>query len=307
MVDVAPDQMTQNIGQLVGGSLLPGGSVKTAAWSGGALVAPPPLDDYIGWLLYAFAGSVSTVNEGDGSYSHYFPSGADSEAPAKYLTARRQVPATSTLYEQMEDQVPYRLLFGLTPGQFATMRAEMVGREPTEPDGSGWSYDAKDESSVPIACKGSFELPQDTQLNTISGVTLDLTNVVPPLQQVLTMGNYYPYDFPVLSRQITLGFAALWESKDLYEQLYYSGGNWSPTVYSSSVEVEIQSTGVITGALPYKLVFYGQEVDWECDPIALVGGRLIAMQMRGTVTDAASGHDWYLKLVNGTASYTWPT
>jgi len=307
MVDVAPNQMTRNIGQLVGGSLLPGGSVKTAAWSAGAMVCPPSLDDYIGWLLYSFAGTVSTVDEGGGIYTHYFPSGADDTAPAKYLTARRSVPATSTLYEQMEDLVPYRLLFGFTPGEFATMRCEMVGRTPSEPDGSGWAYSAKNEDSVPIACKGHFELPDDTVLNTISGVTLDMTNVIPPLNQVLTVGNYYPYDFPVLARQITLTFACLWESKTLYESLYYSAGSWSPTQYSSSVDLEVQSTGVITGSDPYKLKFYGQTVDWTCEPIQLVGGNLVAMAMTGVVTDATSGLDWYLALTNGTTSYTWPT
>jgi hypothetical protein len=307
LVDVAPSQMTRNIGQLVGGSLLPGGSIKTAAWSGGAMVTPPPLDDYIGWLFYAFAGSVSSVDNGNSTYSHYFPSGADSVAPAKYLTARRMVPATSNMYEQMEDMVPYRLLMGFAPGEFATMRAEMVGRTPTKPDGSGWSYAAKDESSVPIACKGFFELPDDTDLNTITGVTLEMANVVPPLQQVLTLGDYYPYDFPVLSRAITLTFSVLWESSSLYESLYYSGTNWSPTIYSSDVELQVESTGNITGSLPYKLTFYGQAVDWECQPIALAGGNLIAMQMMGTVTAASSGFDWYLKLTNGTANYNWPT
>ena len=207
MVDVAPNQMTRNIGQMVGGSLVPQGSVKTAAWSGGAMVCPPPLDDYIGWLLYAFAGSVSSVDNGNSTYAHYFPSGADDTAPAKYLTARREVPATSALYEQFEDQVPYRLLLGVAAGEFATMRAEMAGRTPSEPDGSGWTYTTKDQTSVPVACKGHFELPDDTALNTVNGVTLDMTNIIPPVGQVLTVGNYYPYDFPVLGRQITLTFS----------------------------------------------------------------------------------------------------
>ena len=121
------------------------------------------------------------------------------------------------------------------------------------------------------------------------------------------MGNYYPYDFPVTGRQISLSFACLWESKTLYESLYYSAGDWSPTVYSSSVEIVVESTGNITGSTPYSLTFYGQDIDWSCQPIQLMGGELVAMQMSGIVTDASSGFDWYLKLQNGTASYTWPT
>lgn len=306
-VNVAPVQMTRNVGQLVGGSLLPGGSIKTAAWSGGAMVMPPPLDDYIGWLLYAFAGSVSSVDNADGSYSHYFPGGADSSAPAKYLTARRSVPGANTLYEQMEDQVVTRMLWSFAPGEFATLRAEMAGRTPSSPDGSGWAFDAKDETSVPIACKGSFELPSGTMVDTVSGVTLEMGNITPPPQQVLAMGSYYPIDFPVLGRQISLSFASLWEDKALYDSLFYDTGVWTPTVYSSSVEVVVQSTANISGSIPYELAFYAPEVGWECQPVGLEGGGLVAMQMTGIVTDAASGFDWYLKLTNGTADYSWPS
>jgi hypothetical protein len=307
MVDVSPGQDYRDIGQLVGGSLLPGGSIKTAAWSSGGLVMPPPLDDYIGWLLYAFAGSVSTVDNGDSTYSHYFPSGADSTAPGKYLTARRSVPGTDTLYEQMEDLVPTRLLWGLTPGEFTTLRADLVGRTPSNPDGSGWSYSAKDETSVPISCKGAFELPNGTEVETSAAVTMEMVNIVPNLREVLTLGSYYPFDFPVLGRAISVSFSHLWETKDLYVSNYFSAGDWSPTVYSSSLDLYVQSPGNITGSVPYELRFYAPSVDWRCQPVPLAGGELIRMNMVGTVTDYSSGYDWWLMIKNGTANYTWPT
>jgi hypothetical protein len=307
LVDVAPSQQYRNVGQVVGGNLLPGGSVKTAAWSGGSVVMPPPLDDYIGWLLYAFAGTVSTVDNGDDTYTHYFPAGADSTVPSKYLTGRRSIPGAATLYEQMEDLVPYRLLFGLTPGEFATLRAEMVGRTPIAVDGSGWSFSAKDDNSVPISCKGIFSLPDGNEIETATAVSLEIANMIPDLQRVLTLGSYYPFDFPVLGRAITLSFSYLWENKTLYESLYYSSGAWNPLIYNSSVSLEVESPDVITGSLPYKLKFYGQSVDWTCQPVRLAGGELVEIAMSGTVAGAASGHDWYLALTNGTASYTWPT
>jgi hypothetical protein len=270
---------------------------------------PPPLDDYVGWLFHAFAGSASSVDLGDSTYNHYFPESTDDQAVSKYLTARRKVPATTTdLYEQMLDQVVYRLLFGFTPGEYATLRAEMIGRKPTKPDGSGWSFSAKDETSVPIVCKGEFQLPDATDVETANGITLDMTNIIPDLRRMLVAGDYYPYDFPIQGRAITVAFSHLWEDADLYASLYYSGTDWNPVIYSSSFRVMVQSPGFITGAIPYELEFKAENVDWSCQPVALRGGDLVEMAMVGTIAAAGgTGHDWWLRLRNGTANYTWLT
>lgn len=308
LVQLAPVQITRNIGQLVGGSLLPGDSIKAGVMSGGAVVMPPSLESNIGVLLYAFAGSVSSVDNGDGTYTHYFPSGADSTAPAKYLTARRSVPGTSTLYEQLEDLVVYRLQLGLTPGEFSTLRAEFMGRTPSTPDGSGWTWTGEGQTSIPIGCKGHFELPDGTAVETSAAVQLELANGIPNPQDVFTLGSYYPFDFPVLSRNLQISFTHLWETKTLYSSLHYSGTDWSSTLYSSSLDVEVQSTGYVTGSLPYKLQFYAPNVQWELrNPVELRGGDLIRMEMVGTVADySGAGSDWYLALTNGEASYAWP-
>lgn len=307
MVNVGGQQLTTNVGQLVGGNFMPGDSVKTAAFSGGSLVMPPPLDDYIGWLLYAFAGSASSVDNGDGTYTHYFPEGADSTAPTKYLTGRRSVPGAAVMYEQMIDLVPARMMFGFTPGEFTTLRSDLIGRTPSNPDGGAWSFTgAKGQSSIPIGCSGTFELPDGTAVETSSAVQLDLQNIIPNIQDVLTLGSYYPFDFPVLGRNITVSFQHLWETKTLYESMYYTGGSWNLDLYNTDLDFEVESNGYITGALPYKLKFYGQNVQWQCQPLELRGGDLVRLQMVGTVAAADSGHDWYLALTNGTSSYSWP-
>jgi len=307
MINVGGQQLTTNVGQLVGGSFMPGDSVKTAAFSGGSLVMPPALDDYIGWLLYSFAGSVSSVNNGDSTYTHYFPQAADSTAPTKYLTARRSVPGTAVMYEQMIDMIPARMMFGFTPGEFTTLRADLLGRTPSNPDGSAWSFSgAKGQSSIPIGCSGTFELPDGTPVETSSAVQLDLQNIVPNIQDVLTLGSYYPFDFPVLGRNITVSFQHLWETKDLYTSMYYSGGTWNLDLYNTTLDFEVESNGYITGSLPYKLRFYGANVQWQCQPLELRGGDLVRLQMVGTVAAATSGFDWYLALTNGTATYAWP-
>jgi hypothetical protein len=307
LAGLTPQELIRNVGALVGGSLVPPGSIKTAAWSGGALIMPPALDDQIGWLLYSFAGSVSSVDNGDGTYTHYFPSGADSVAVEKLLSARRSVPGSSVLYELMIDQQVYRLLWGLTPGEPATLRAEMIGREPSNPDGAAWTFSGKSETTVPITCKGSFELPDGSPLTAATGVVLNMINVVPDVARVLVGGSYYPHSFPVINRAIGVQFSFLWENPTLYQSLYYSAGSWNPVIYSGSFNCEVQSPGFITGALPYKLEFYAQAMNWTCQPLQLRGGDLIEMGMTGTLKDSDSGHDWYLALTNGTEEYAWPT
>lgn len=311
VVDLAPGQMYRGVGNLVGGSLLPGGQIKTAAWVEGGLVMPPPLDDQIGWLLYAFAGSVSSVSDVPvaSTYQHVFPSGGlDSTAPQKYLTGRRSVPGTTTsLYEQFQDLKVARLQFNLAPGEFTSLRADFLGRVPSNPDGSGWSYSAKNEDSVPISCKGTFELPDGTPNEVSTAIVLDMVNIMPDMREVLVGGSYYPYDFPVLGRQITVQFQALWDEPTLYESLHYSGTAWSPIVYNSDFEVSVESASVITGSTPYSLLFYGGSIDWTCEPVALRGASLVQMRMTGTIADADSGPDWYLRLQNGTNGYAWPT
>lgn len=308
MFDLAPQQITKNIGPMVGGSFLPGGSIKTAAFGAGAGIFPPALDDYLGWLLYAFAGSV-TSNDLTTYHEHIFPSGADDTAPGKYLTGYRQVPGDTTMYEMMEDLVPARMLIGITPGEYATMRFECIGRTISSPGSKVGNFnDGKDETTVPIACKGAFEAPDASEVGLATGVTIELANMVPDLQRVLVVGDYYPYDFPVLTRGITVTATYFWETKAFYDNFFWSGTAWTPVVYSTSLDIHVESAGDIPGAsVPYQLKLWASDVDWEAQPLNLVGGDLIEFQVTGTVTNAASGHDWYLRLRNGTADYTWPT
>jgi len=308
LVQVAPQQMVRSLGPVVGGRFLPYGLIKTAAWGGGPVVLPPILDDYIGWLLYAFAGTCTSNDMGDSTYEHTMPSGADDSAPGKYLTARRKIPGTADQYEQMEDLVPYRIVLGITPGEYVNMRYETIGRTVSAPDGSGWSFSAKDETSIPIACRGGLELPDGSSLATATGAALEIVNVIPDLGRVLVVGDYYPYDFPVLTRAITLSFTHLYETNTLYQNFYWDGTAWKPDVYSTSMDVYVQSTTDISGAsAPYELKLWAQNVDWACAPLNLAGGGLLEFAITGTVSQASSGFDWYFRLKNATSEYTWPT
>jgi hypothetical protein len=313
-LELAPQQVYRNVGALVGGGLLPGNTIKTGVFSAGSITVPPALDDYMGWLMYAYAGEVSSVLISTGVYKHYFPSGADDTSQKRYLTLRRSVPADSIIYEQFEDMVVAGLSWTFAPQEFANLRADFIGRTPSEPNGSAWTWtNIKDQTSVPISSKGTFELPDGgtALVEAPNGVTIEMVNVTPDPRRVSVIGSYYPYDFPVLARNITISFSALMASKTLYDALHYSGTAWSPAMPAQasfgSIDFKSQSPDVIpTRALPYEFGFYASNMQWTATPIRLVGGELVQVAITGVVAeDPNQTQDWYMTLQNATSAYTW--
>lgn len=318
MAAPAPNQLVRNIGPLVGGSFLVGPSTKTAAWAAGQAIVPPALEDNIGWLFYTFAGGMSTTDNTDGTYTHTFPaSGADTVAPEKYMAVRRILPEDggTKFGETMLDNKIVRLVFGCAPGEYMSLQADFLGRsfESTRTvTGTGWTPAYEDLATVPIVAKGKFELPDGTALGNATGITVEMVNVVPDLRQMLVAASYYPADWPVLTRALTVTWTALWEDADLYESVYYDSadGSWNPVVYTTDLDMEFETPGDDYGTgtdLPMKLGFFANKIEWTARPVELEGGALLGLQMTGTVIDNSAGAEWSMTLTNEQATYTWPT
>lgn len=316
LVQPAPQQLIRNIGQTVGGSLLPSRSLKTAAWSGGRIVLPPTMIGNLGWLFYGFAGSVDTTDNADGTYTHQFPNGGlDNVSPSKYLAFHRITPTDDgTLGEEMLDQVIHTITLGAVPGELSTMQIDSLGRSFSASDdvsGTGWTPSFEDVGCLPMIAKGHFEMPDGTAATNATGITVEMRSIIPDIRRVLVAGAYYPLDFPVTGRALTVSWTALWDNEDLYKACYYNAsGAWEPAVYTTTLDITMESPFDIYGTgtdLPLSLKFYGGQVEWEAEPLSLQGGDLIEMRMTGTVTNVASGEDWYLELTNEQANYTWPT
>jgi hypothetical protein len=298
---------------MVGGGLLPGNTIKTGVFSAGSITLPPALDDYMGWFMYAFAGQVSSTTVTSGVYKHFFPSGADDTAQRRYLTLRRTVPADSLIYEQFEDCVVTGLTWTFAPQEFGTLRADFVGRTPSEPNGAAWTWTSiKDQTSVPISAKGVFELPDGGVANVEApnGVTIEMVNVTPDPRRVAVVGSYYPYDFPVLARNITISFSGLLNTKTFYDALHYSGTAWTPLMPTQatfgSIDFKAQSPANIASTYPYEFGFFASNIQWTATPIRMVGGELVQLAITGVVAeDPNTTQDWYMSLQNGTSQYVW--
>ena len=317
-VALGANQLVRGLGPLVGGTLLPGKQAKTANWSGGRVVLPPILEANIGWLLYTFAGSCSSaeVPTATGTYEHKFPAnGSDTTAPQKWLTVHKITPeGTGNIGEEFIDQVVSRIVLGFTPGEYANMQLELLGRAFNKDDdvsSTGWTPAYEDETAVPIVTKGHYEAPDATALTNINGVTVEMVNIMPDLREVLVVGEYSPLGFPVLGRNLTVTLNALWENHDLYESIIYdTSGDWEPLIYSTSLDLRVETPAEVWGTgtdLPMALNFYAEEIEWTAEPIALEGAGLIRMNVTGTVSNNPAGVDWYMSIVNEETSYTWPT
>jgi len=252
---IDPQQQFRDLGQLVGGTLLPGGQVKTGVFSGGRIVMPPALDDQIWWLFYAFAGAQGTPDDnGDGTYTHYAPgkTAADDTLPRKYLTAHKITPTDGgNVGEKMLDQVVSRIQLGFVGGEFLTFQADLLGREPGKetPSGTGWTPgNYKGRESVPICALPStaIQFPVGSTIEEAQAVTVDLVNIVPRLQDVTVIGSYLPHSWPVLGRAPIINLVQLYTTDDLYRQGLYNGdGSWNPQVFSTSFQASAQSAEFI--------------------------------------------------------------
>jgi hypothetical protein len=252
----------RDLGDLVGGGLLPGGQVKTGIFSGGRIIMPPALDDFIGWIFYAAAGDNEATPDPivtDKVFKHYFPdkTAADNVTPELFLAAHRIVPTDGPdLGEQFLDQTVTRVQLGFTGGEFVTFQADLLGKRPTEHEvtGVGWTptealYVAKGKRSVPITA-----LPEGTALqfpvgSSIEGgqvVLVDIVNIPPSYADVAVVGSFDPHSWPILGRAPVVTVRMLYHSADLYKSAFYdAAGAWDPEQYISSMQISAQSPGYI--------------------------------------------------------------
>lgn len=95
-----------------------------------------------------------------------------------------------------------------------------------------------------------------------------------------------------------------YDEVDVYKDIGCTVRGWNALVDPTG---KTPSSYYVHAAVPYKLGFKAMSVDWSATPVALPGGDLVRLDVRGQLADADSGLDWHLYLQNKTASYTWPT
>lgn len=316
--DIGPSEIIRDVGQLVGNTLLPAGRMKTGVFSGGRLTMPPALDDYIGWLLYAFAGAkegTSDVN-GDGTFINYFPdkTTGDVTVPALYLTLHKLMTSDDATYdygEQFMDATVARFQLAVTGGELVTCMFDFLAKLPSPQDVTratpeqGWDpteagYEPKGKKSIPIASRGKFELPDGDSLTTVNAWMVDFVNVTPGVGEVMVVGSFYPHSFPVTGRVPIFNWTQLVENFSLYKDMFWLGSAWTSRIYEADFDAAVQSAFMIESAYD-TLVTDVSYTDEAGDPSLTDSGQDFGDYDVTPPTDATH----WIKVTNSDGSVRW--
>jgi hypothetical protein len=321
-VDFALNQIIENLPDVLGGKLVPQGSFKGGAFSGGTFRTNPALADEnaagekgIGAIFKALAGGAAYftgTGEGyNGTGVHAFPGAPDDFNLEKYwLTVRRMIPGSNyNLGETYGNVLVASLAMEATPGQPLVMDVAFQGgatQAATKEERLGILVDMEEDpdwvpeynpfGSIPLTINGAFELPWGEEVDTASRVQINIANNLTDPRSMMVIGRVSPVDYARLSRRITVSWTHMWEDGDLVRQIVSNdvdGNVFSEELFTSSFGAWFSSPDG-----DYTLGFYAPVVSWQAAPVQLVAGNLVAMEMNGSVLDAGAGADWMLWMKN---------
>ncbi len=258
------------------------------------------------------------------AYEHFFTYGASQEV-IDWATIRKVVPGDTYLYTQALDCKLAMMRFIIPQAGPVASRIDAVGRVPTFPDGSAWSYDAMDDpDAFPIAnAPGYFQFSQDGSVNAlgVTGMVFEIVNLLTTPQEEMTVGSNYPDDFGVRGRAVTARFVYRWKNPELCLQIMtgaVDGTAWTADVFTTDLEAAVTTPGVMGDDQEegWQLKFVAPKVEFRQNgPVRLVGNQTIAIEYIGSVltpegsgSPAWSGDGEYfaVALRNEVASYVWP-
>lgn len=321
LFSTAPQQQTRQVGNLVGGGLLPGGMIKTGVFSGGQATMPPALEGQFGWLLQAFAGAIGTSTElepttvNDEVWQHFFPDEADPDnnAPQTLLQLFRIIPTDGgNRGEIFQDHVVSRLQFRVTGMEIVTMVMDTLGKRPKFYDASGattpWDITtnaAERQGSIPVAnlpLDSAVQLPVGTNLGECQQIIVDLVNATPGLADVARVGSFDPHSWPVLNRIPSLTARMLYTDKELYESGFYDGaGDWNPQIYNTSFQLQSQSPRFIRASLDNDTITSGN-LSYGTSEIGFTDDAQDFTDWEGV---PASDAPYWIEVVNSDGSISW--
>jgi hypothetical protein len=312
----------------VGGSILvPQGLLKTGVHAAGGVEMTPRLEDEIGWLFLAMMGSCATTADSPvATVNHHEFTFQSEEDVLEWLTLAKWQPGTAAAQDTGERITDAKIALGrfvLPVRDRLRIQWAMLGIKPeaivNPASNASWVASFEGVDSIPITAKPSGSVKFDPLGSPVTifpyGMTVDFTNgLTDPATQESVIGSYYPVDIGVLTRAAIIRFTLRvsnynWWAQTVFNQAtaaaMSSWTEWSPVVYSTSFEVEVQSAAVITGTTPYSLKIAADNVAWTVDPVALIGGQMAVLNFTGVVIEPTTGDAFRLELENEVASYSW--
>lgn len=300
----------------IAGILTPTGAYKSGIFAAGGFSIIPRLDGDLGWLLYGLMGYVTSGSAAQG-YTHTFKYPAD-QTELPWFEVRRVTPGDTDLYLDVMDCKVARARLTIPQAGPLAARVDLVGRSPTFPSGSSWTYETMDDSDAfPIAnATGYFKMPDfDADALPVTGMVFEWMNLMTTPQEEMVVGSNYPDDFGVRGRAMTARFIYRWKDPDLYRRIFtgaVSGSTaWTPEVFTSDLEAKVTTPGNWLGtpaSVPLSLVIKAEKVEFAPNgPVRLLGNQTIAVEYVGTVLTPDDETPYcQVVLANDVATYTWP-
>jgi len=307
---LSPAPVTLPLDPEIGGGAMLRDVIKAGIVSGGRLsFIPRPKS--LGFAFLGATGSVATLDNLDGSYTHTFKLSSD-QFSAPYWTGRQDT--GGLMGEQLQDLRMNSLALAWRGARFVTGQLGMVGGLPAPLATATWEALSKVDSGPQfIAPLGTIELPSSTPLKVVGGSFLSTMAI--PLDEQWIVGSYQPDDFQITQRAFALQMAVKIEAGDLYTKMMYDpagGAAWVAEVMREA-DFNLQFDSPVEAAtdVPYSfsIAANGQtganaNVVWTCQPIVLQSGRQVIMNIVGSfLADPLAGDPITLTLVNTTESY----
>ncbi len=330
------DQAGGDIGP-AGGSFVVSGTDATGATVTDTLILDSDITRIVGTQVFATITGMVGDSDLDSdayialgyvsqeAYEHFFTYGASQEV-IDWTTIRKVVPGETYLYTQALDCKLAMMRFIIPQAGPVAARIDAVGRVPTFPNGSAWSYDTMDDADAfPVAnAPGYFRFTQDGAINSlgVTGMVFEIINLLTTPQEEMTVGSNYPDDFGVRGRAVTARFVYRWKNPELCLQIMtgaIDGDAWNANVFTTDLEAAVTTPGVMGDDQEegWQLRFVAPKVEFRQNgPIRLVGNQTIAIEYIGSVltpegsgSPAWSGDGEYfaVALRNEVASYSWPS
>jgi hypothetical protein len=309
----------------IGKSITTRGMYKTGITGDGQVNLVPRLVDKFGQLLLMLFGTdtVSTGTDITGSAvagvnTHTFAFDSADESFVPYATTRRVIPGPRKLAEVTQDVRVARAEISIPSVGPITASLTMAGRVPNgaamfvnDPDTpmalSSITYESDESFANAVDPSSSISIMGVTQICT--GLSISIMNELAPADQMRSVGSQTAFDYPNLSRSVSIRATVMFTDKTLYEALLAGSTadatTWSAAPLYGDVDFRIASPDVITGTTKRMIQFRttNGNIKWGLEgPLALQPRQMMTLNLIGTVVRQTAGNFFEARVQNGIAA-----
>ena len=314
------NQGMANLPPEMGKSTTPRGSYKTGISGDGQVTMIPRLVDKFGKMMLILMGkdavTADTTLDGvavSGVHVHTFTFD-DNEVFLPYASGRRVIPGPRKLAEVTQDIRLGRGEFNFPAVGPMSASLQMAGRVPNaanmfvnDPDIpmelASIAYESDDSFANGIDPDSTITIMGESLKCT--GLSVSIMNELAPGDQTRHVGGQTPFDYPVLSRTISVRATVFFTDKDLYQRILAGVSDattWESSPLAGNVNFMIYSPDIITGSIKRGIQFRTTQgnVKWGLDGVmALQPRQMMMLNLVGTVVRPASGVYFEVRMQNG--------